>query len=51
MGWRSEMHMGFWWGNLKVRDHLEDLGRDVRVIIKRNIKIRSEGRNWNDLAQ
>jgi len=51
MGWRSEMHIGFWWGNLKVRSHLEDLGRDARIIIKRNIKIRLEGMNWNDLAQ
>lgn len=33
IGQRSEIHMGFWWGNLKVRDHLEDLGRDWRIII------------------
>lgn len=45
------MHVGFWWGNLKVRNHLEDLGRDARIILKRNIKIRLEGMNWNDLAQ
>jgi len=38
MGWKSEMHMGFWWGNLKIRDHLEDLGRDGRIIIKGTLK-------------
>jgi hypothetical protein len=28
------MHTGLWWGNLKERDHLEDLGAD-----EDNIKI------------
>jgi hypothetical protein len=22
---RGEMHIGYWWGNQKVRDHWEDL--------------------------
>jgi hypothetical protein len=25
----GEVHTGFWWGNLRVRDHLEDLGVDA----------------------
>jgi len=25
---------GFWWGNLKGRDHLEDLGVDGRIILR-----------------
>jgi hypothetical protein len=25
---------GFWWGNLKVRVHLEDLGVDEGIILK-----------------
>ena len=28
------MHTGFWWGNLKEGDHLEDLGADVSIILK-----------------
>ena len=24
----EEEHTGFWWGSLKERDHLEDLGVD-----------------------
>ena len=26
---RNEIHTGFWWVNLKQRDHLQDLGLDV----------------------
>jgi hypothetical protein len=28
------VHTGFWWGNLREGDHLEDLGFDGRVILK-----------------
>ena len=28
------MHTGFWWGNLRDGQHLEDLGVDVRIILK-----------------
>ena len=31
---RKEMHARFWLGNLKEREHSEDLGRDCRVILK-----------------
>jgi hypothetical protein len=33
-GGRGEVHTGFWWGNLKKRDYLEDLGVEGRIILK-----------------
>jgi hypothetical protein len=29
---REEVHTGFWWGNMKERDHFEDLDVDGRII-------------------
>jgi hypothetical protein len=31
---RGEVHTGFWWGKLTLRDHLEDPGVDGRIIVK-----------------
>jgi hypothetical protein len=28
---RGQVHTGFWWGELRERDHLEDLGIDRRI--------------------
>jgi len=28
-----EVHAGFWWGNLRERDYLEDTGIDRRIIL------------------
>jgi hypothetical protein len=28
------VHTGFTWGDLRKRDHLEDLGTDERIILK-----------------
>jgi len=30
----GEVHRECWWGDLRKRDHLEDLGIDGRIILK-----------------
>jgi hypothetical protein len=30
----GEVHTGFWWGNLRNRDHLEIPGVEGRIILK-----------------
>jgi hypothetical protein len=30
----GEMHTGFWWGDVREIDHLEELGADRRIILK-----------------
>jgi len=35
------VHTGFWWGNLRERDHFEDPGVD-RIILKLIFKIGKE---------
>jgi hypothetical protein len=40
---------GSWWGDLKKRDHFEDLGIDGTIILKRMFK-KYDGRvDWIDL--
>jgi hypothetical protein len=34
----GEVHTGFWWGNLREENHLEDLGIDGRDDIKMDIQ-------------
>jgi hypothetical protein len=34
---RREAYTGFWWGNMRERDHLGDLGVDGRIIINLTI--------------
>ena len=31
---RGEVYTGFWWGNLKGKDHLEHPGVDGRIILR-----------------
>jgi len=46
------VHTGFWWGNLKERDHLEDQGVDMRIILRWIFrKWDGGGMDWIDLAQ
>ena len=42
-------HTGFWWGNLREKDHLEDLDIDRRIILKCIFKKwNGGGINWID---
>jgi hypothetical protein len=36
---RVGLHRGFWWGNLKERNHLEVLGLGRRILLKWILKI------------
>jgi len=40
------VHTGFWWGNLRNRDHLEDPDIDGRIIFKWIFKKWDEGMDW-----
>jgi len=31
---RGELHTGFWWGDLRERDRVEDLVVDVKSILR-----------------
>jgi hypothetical protein len=43
---------GFWWGNLREIDHLEDLDVDGRIISILNLReIGWEITDWTDLAR
>jgi hypothetical protein len=45
---RGEVRTGFWWGNLRERDHLEGVGVDERIILK---WVGWRGMDWIELAQ
>ena len=48
---RGEAYTGFWWGNLKKRDHLGDPDEDGRINIKMDLQEVGCGvMHWIDLA-
>jgi hypothetical protein len=45
--WR-DVYTGFWWVNLRKRDHLEDPGVDGKIILKWVFK-KWDGKAWTEL--
>jgi hypothetical protein len=44
----GEVHTGSWWGDLRKRGHLEDLGIDGRIILKWIFR-KWDGEAWTGL--
>jgi len=44
--WRAVVYTGFWWGNLRVIDHLEDPSVDEWIILRWIFK-KYDVRAWN----
>jgi len=45
VGGRGEHHAGLWWGNLRERNHLEDLSIDCKIMLRWFFK--QWGEAWN----
>ena len=45
------MRTGFWWVDLRERDHMEDTGMDGMIILKWIFTQFDGGMDWIDLAQ
>jgi len=43
---REEVHTGFWWGNVRQRDNLQDLGVYGNIILKLIVKKLDWGMEW-----
>jgi len=48
---RREVHTEFWWGNLRERDHLEDLSLYGTMILRWVFRKWGGGVDLNDLSQ
>jgi len=46
------VHTGFWWGNQRERDHVEDPGIDGMIVLSWIFRKRNGGgMDWFDLAE
>ena len=51
MGGGRETYTGFWWGNLRERDHLGEPGVDGRIILRWIFRKLDGDMEWIELAQ
>jgi hypothetical protein len=47
----EEVHMGFWWADLREAEHLEDPGVDGKVILQSIFKKWDRVMDWIELAR
>jgi hypothetical protein len=47
----GEVCIGFWCGNLRERDHLEDSGVDGAIILRWIFRKWNGGMDWTDMAE
>jgi hypothetical protein len=48
---KGEVHIEFWWGNLRERDQMEYRRGDRRIILKLIFGKWNRDTHWTDLAQ
>ena len=53
VAWKGsgDVHAGFWWGNLREREHLKDLGVSGSVILRWTFRKWDGDKNRIDMAQ
>jgi hypothetical protein len=44
----GEAYTGFWWGNLRDKDHLEDPGLNGKNNIEMDLEVGFRGMDWMD---
>jgi hypothetical protein len=47
----ESLYTGFWWGDLRERRHLDDLGLEGRLILRWVFRKWDGGMDWINLAQ
>jgi hypothetical protein len=43
--WKGSVRTGFWWESLRERNHLEDPGKDMIIVLKWILK-KNNGGGW-----